>query len=83
MDIHGWVPVEVVCGFRRVRQLSINEEAVIHVFDDYFTYLLPSFSQPSFTAIQTRSSAIAEGLCDAPCQLKLCEMLHIYLLNCI
>jgi len=31
MDIHGWVPVEVVCGFRRVRQLSIDEEAVIQV----------------------------------------------------
>jgi len=31
MDVHGWVPVEVVCGFRRVRQLSIDEEAVIQV----------------------------------------------------
>jgi len=31
MDLHGWVPVEVVCGFKRVRQLSIDEEAVMQV----------------------------------------------------
>ena len=31
MDVHGWVPVEVVCGFKRVRQLSVDEEAVIQV----------------------------------------------------
>jgi len=31
MDVHGWVPIEVVCGFKRVRQLSVNEEAVIQV----------------------------------------------------
>lgn len=31
MDVHGWVPVEVVCGFRRVRQLSVDEDAVIQV----------------------------------------------------
>ena len=32
MDILGWVPIEVVCGFRRVRQLSIDEDKVIQVW---------------------------------------------------
>jgi len=31
MDVHGWVPVEVVCGFKRMLQLSVNEDAVIRV----------------------------------------------------
>jgi len=31
MDVDGWVPVEVVCGFKRVRQLNIDEEAVMQV----------------------------------------------------
>jgi len=31
MDIDGWVPVEVVCGFKRMRQLNTDEEAAIKV----------------------------------------------------
>jgi len=38
MDVHGWVPVEVVCGFKRVRQLSVGEEAVIQVITAELCY---------------------------------------------
>ena len=31
MDSDGWVPVEVVCGFKRMRQLNIDEEVMIQV----------------------------------------------------
>jgi len=31
MDLQGWVPVEVVCEFKRMKQLNIDEEAAIQV----------------------------------------------------
>jgi len=34
MDVHGWVPVEVVCEFKRMRQLNIDEDAVIQVISN-------------------------------------------------
>ena len=44
MDLQGWVPVEVVCEFKRMRQLNIDEEVVIQVIANVITASLAKTS---------------------------------------